>query len=67
MILKLSRLIRARAHGDEGIAMIMVMGTIMVLTVLLGVTIGLRHQRAAAGPSRPGLERCAGGGPVGRR
>ena len=39
MILKLSRLIRARAHGDEGIAMIMVMGTIMVLTVLLGVTL----------------------------
>ena len=38
MILKLSRLIRARAHGEEGIAMIMVMGTIMVLTVLLGVT-----------------------------
>src|SRR4051812_47736352 len=38
MILKLTRLIRARAHGEEGIAMIMVMGTIMVLTVLLGAT-----------------------------
>ena len=37
MILKLSRLIRARVHGDEGIAMIMVMGTIMVLTVLLAL------------------------------
>jgi hypothetical protein len=39
MILKLSRLIRARAHGDEGIAMIMVMGTIGVLTIMLGVTL----------------------------
>ncbi|HTY72456.1 MAG TPA: hypothetical protein VMI11_08535 [Actinomycetes bacterium] len=45
MILKLSRLLRARLRGqDEGIAMIMVMGTIMVLTVLLGVTLAYALQ-----------------------
>lgn len=39
MVLKLSRLIRARSRSDEGIAMIMVMGMIIVLTVLLSVTL----------------------------
>ena len=36
-MISFSRWLRRRSHGEEGIAMIMVMGTIMVLTLLLGV------------------------------
>src|SRR3954447_14809351 len=67
MIRRLSRLVHARAHGDEGIAMIMVMGTIMVLTVLLGVTLAYaisvqpqaRHDQdwnAALGAAQSGVD-----------